>query len=96
MITTLYVIAICLFIILSSILCFIIVIQEGKNTGLGASFGGDPTNSLFGTSTADVLKKITAGLAIVFFTSCVFLSIWTSALGHKTVDTGSVMEQLED
>lgn len=63
-------------------LCAVILMQESKSTGLGASFGGDPGNSLFGTSTADVLKKFTAWLSVVFFVSCVILSIWTAAMGR--------------
>ncbi len=58
--TFLYFFAIALFMILCALLCFVILIQESKSTGLGASFGGDTTDSLFGTSTADVLKKFTA------------------------------------
>ena len=46
-----------LFIGLCALLCFVILIQESKSLGLGASFGGDAGDSLFGTSTASVLKK---------------------------------------
>lgn len=49
--------------------------------GLGASFGGDAGESLFGTSTADVLKKFTSWLACIFLASCVILSAWSSAIG---------------
>lgn len=49
--------------------------------GLGASFGGDAGTSLFGTSTAAIVKKITAWLAFIFFVGCIVLSLWTSALG---------------
>ena len=50
--------------------------------GLGASFGGGSSDSLFGTSTADVLKKFTAYLIAIFMISCIFLSLWTSSLGR--------------
>lgn len=54
--------------------------QESKSTGLGASFGGgDSSDSLFGVSTPDILKKITAYLAAVFMLGCIVLSYWTSA-----------------
>lgn len=51
--------------------------------GLGASFGGDVSTSMFGTSTADVLKKFTAYLATVFLVLCFILSLWTGSLGRK-------------
>ena len=72
-----------LFLILCSLLIFTILIQESKSMGLGASFGGDSADSLFGTSTADVLKKFTAYLIAIFMISCVVLSLWTSSLGRS-------------
>jgi preprotein translocase subunit SecG len=83
--STLYVISIILFIILCAVLCFVIMIQESKSTGLGASFGGEATDSLFGTSTADVLKKFTGWLALVFLVSCIILSLWTSSMERARV-----------
>lgn len=70
--------------LLCVVLCFVILIQESKSTGLGASFGGEATESIFGTSTADVLKKFTAWLATIFFIACIVLSFWTSAIGRPS------------
>ncbi len=72
-----------LFMGLSLVLCLAILVQESKSLGLGASFGGDPGESLFGTSTADVLKKFTAYLSVAFLIACVLLSLWAGALGKK-------------
>lgn len=55
--------------------------QESKSSGLGTSFGGEAGQSLFGTSTADVLKQFTAWLALIFLVSCILLSLWTNAMG---------------
>jgi preprotein translocase subunit SecG len=82
--TFVFYLALFLFIGISSLLCLVILIQESKSLGLGASFGGDPGDSVFGTSTADVLKKFTAYLAIIFMASCVLLSLWTTAIGRST------------
>lgn len=65
------------------LLCLVILMQESKTTGLGASFGGDAGDSVFGTSTADVLKTFTAYLAVAFLTLCILLSIWTQALARS-------------
>lgn len=81
--TFVYFAAIILFLILCVLLCFVILIQESKTTGLGASFGGDSTDSLFGTSTADVLKQFTGWLAAVFLVMCVLLSLWTASIGRS-------------
>ena len=54
--------------------------QESKSTGLGASFGGgDVSDSVFGVSTPEILKKVTGYLATIFMACCLVLSFWTSA-----------------
>jgi len=83
--TILYYVSIALFMILCVILCLVVLVQESKSLGLGASFGGDPGESLFGTSTAEVLKKFTAWLAFVFMIGCLLLSLWTSAIGRSKI-----------
>lgn len=72
-----------LFMLLCVLLCFVILIQEAKSLGLGASFGGDGGDSLFGTSTAEVLKKFTAYTAGIFLISCLLLSLWGATLGRS-------------
>jgi len=80
--TFIFYLALFLFMGLCALLCFVILVQESKSMGLGASFGGDAGDSLFGTSTADVLKKFTGWLALVFMISCVVLSLWSAAMGR--------------
>lgn len=85
-----------LFLILCGLLIFTILIQESKSMGLGASFGGDAADSLFGTSTADVLKKFTAYLIAIFMILCVVLSLWTSAVGRaRSNSLKSSVEEVE-
>ncbi len=76
-----------LFLILCALLCAVILLQESKSMGLGASFGGDTSDSLFGTSTADVLKKITGWLSVIFMATCVILSVWSSGIGRSKITT---------
>ena len=82
--TTFFYIFLVLFLLLCVLLCFTILIQQAKSLGLGASFGGDSGDSLFGTSTAQVLKKFTAYLATIFLIGCLILSLWSSALGRSS------------
>lgn len=88
-----YYLALIVFIIISLLLCFVILIQESKSMGMGASFGGDAGDSVFGTSTADVLKKFTAWLAVIFMGACIVLSLWTSALGRSSTQSTIQVEQ---
>ncbi len=95
--TFIYYTFIFLFLFLCVLLSFIVLIQDSKSFGLGASFGGDSSDSLFGTSTASVIKKVTAYMATIFLVSCVFLSLWTSALGRsQNVRELPSIEQIED
>jgi len=91
--TVLFYIGIVLFLIICVLLSFVILIQESKSMGLGASFGGDAGNSVFGTSTAQVLKKFTAYLALIFMIACVLLSVWSGSIG-KTSNAPAV--QIEE
>lgn len=81
--TFLYYLFLTIFLIFSIFTCLIILMQEAKSLGLGASFGGDSGDSLFGTSTAEVLKKFTAYLITFFMIGCVILSLWTANIGRK-------------
>lgn len=72
-----------LFLLLCVLLSLVILIQDSKSMGLGASFGGDTSDSVFGTSAADVLKKFTAYLAAFFMILCVVLSLWTGTIARS-------------
>ncbi len=86
-----------LFLILCTLLILVILSQESKGMGLGAAFGGDASNSLFGTSTADVLKKFTSYLIVIFMISCIVLSLWCGALGRsKARAVPTVIEEVQE
>jgi preprotein translocase subunit SecG len=93
--TTLFFICLFLFLLMCVILCFAILIQEAKSLGLGASFGGDNSDSLFGTSTADVLKRFTAYLSGAFLVVCFVLSLWSGALGRKEFSMTTMAPEVE-
>jgi len=97
MMTFIYFLAIALFLFLCVLLCGTIMIQESKSTGLGASFGGEASDSVFGTSTADVLKRFTALLGAIFLISCIILSLWTTSMGRSKASATQTfpVEELE-
>ena len=55
-----------LFFIVSLLLLLVILVQKPKQEGLGLAFGGG-AEQVFGAGAVDVLKKVTAFLAFVFF-----------------------------
>lgn len=93
--TTLFFVILFLFLGLCALLAFVILIQESKSMGLGASFGGDHGDSLFGTSTAAVLKKFTAYLAGSFMVVCLILSFWSSKIARSHIMSTPQIEMEE-
>ncbi|MBM9577243.1 preprotein translocase subunit SecG [Leptospira sp. 201903070] len=60
-----------LFVVVSLFLVLLVMIQTGKGGGL---LGGGSSQSVFGSSTADVLTKATRVTAILFIILSLFLS----------------------
>ncbi len=89
----LFYVAIIAFFLLCVSLAFLILIQESKSLGFGASFGGDAGSSLFGTSTPQVLKKMTAWFAVIFFVGCLALSYWSAGLSHREIPVTTYIEE---
>jgi preprotein translocase subunit SecG len=69
-----------LFLGVGVLLSLMVMMQESKNLGLGSSFGGDSSSSVFGAGTADVVKKVTAYLAVAFLAGCFILTYWSHSL----------------
>ena len=64
------------FIILSIIMTVIVLMQEGKNNGLGALTGSSDTywSKNKGKSKESVLKKVTVVLGVLYFALALILS----------------------
>ena len=68
-VVTLHVIA-CLFLI------SVVLLQQGKGQDLASAFGGGGTQTAFGPrGSANVLSRVTTGLAIVFMVTSLTLSL---------------------
>jgi preprotein translocase subunit SecG len=57
------------------LMMLVILMQRPKSEGLGAAFGGAVTENIFGAQTTNVLVKVTAWLAAIFFLVTFVLSI---------------------
>lgn len=90
-----YLFAIAFFLFLCLVLTGVILVQESKSSGLGASFGGDAGQSLFGVAAPQILKSFTAWLAALFMLLCVLLSFWTSLRGREPLSASTVVEDVE-
>lgn len=62
-------------VLLCVFMIFVILLQPGKDAGMGAAFGGGAATSAFGGRGAvTFLSKLTAACAILFFTTSLGLS----------------------
>lgn len=65
-----------IFVIVCVILILIVLLQSDKNSGMGII--GGSSQSTFGSSTADVVTKITAVLVVLFMVGALGLAILRS------------------
>jgi preprotein translocase subunit SecG len=67
-----------LHVIVSVALILVILLQTGKGSDIGAVFGGGSSQTLFGsTGPTSFLSKLTAGAAIIFMLTSLFLAYFS-------------------
>ena len=64
-----------------------VLLQQGRGADAGAGFGGGASNTLFGArGSASFLSRTTAILAVLFFSSSLFLAYLGDKQGKKSTD----------
>lgn len=90
----LYPIVVTIHVIVSIALILIILLQTGKGADIGAVFGGGGSNTLFGSSgPTSFLSKLTAGAAIVFMFTSLFLAYSVGNRPSSSIMKGNVPVQ---
>ncbi len=75
----------------------VILLQQGKGAGMGASFGAGASGTVFGApGSANILTKITTGLAIVFFITALALAVLSSQKKGEVNELLQTDETTED
>ena len=78
-----------LHVIVSITLILIILLQTGKGTDIGAVFGGGSSQTLFGSSgPTSFLGKLTAGAAVVFMLTSLYLAYSAGGRSSPTLMRG--------
>jgi len=80
-------------VITSLLLVLVILMQRPKSQGLGAAFGGDTADSLFGAQTTSVLGKLTVWLGIAFFVITLLIAI---LYARTTTGPSDIQKQLTE
>lgn len=78
-----------LFILNSLFLIFLVMVQTGKNSGMGSILGGS-SSTVFGASSADIMTKITRGTAISFIVFSLLLSFLFAKREEKIIPEGFI------
>ena len=73
------------------LLTLLVLMQKPRSEGLGAAFGGNFTDSIFGAQTSDVLTKGTIWLGGIFMAITLVLGVLYS---HRQADQSDIKEQL--
>jgi preprotein translocase subunit SecG len=82
------------YVFIALLMVLVILMQRPKSEGLGAAFGGGVTENIFGAQTTNVLTKITAWLATLFFLLTFVLSILYAHKGNT--ESGLRRELMKD
>jgi preprotein translocase subunit SecG len=80
-----------LFVFVALLMVLLILMQRPKSEGLGAAFGGGVTENIFGAQTTNVLTKMTAWLAGIFFLLTFALSV---LYAHKSMGDSALHREL--
>ena len=81
-----YTLIVILHVIVSIALILVILLQTGKGSDIGAVFGGGSSQTLFGsTGPTSFLSKLTAGAAIIFMLTSLFLAYFSGSGGSRSL-----------
>jgi len=68
------------------ILIGVILLQAGRGGGLSEAFGGDSSQTIFGTKASVFLTKATVVAACLYLFTCLGLGIMTSRRGRSLIE----------
>lgn len=76
------------------VLILVVLLQAGRGSTMGLSFGGGASQTVFGSSGGkNFFARLTSGLAIVFMVTSILLSIFSS---RSAQNYRGLMRQLPD
>ena len=85
-----YTLIVIVHIIVSVVMILVILLQTGKGSDIGAVFGGGSSQTLFGsTGPTSFLSKLTAGAAILFMVTSLFLAYFSSSGASRSIMKGA-------
>ena len=81
--------------LVSVLLILVVLIQNPKGGGVDSTFGGSGANQMFGAAkSADLIEKITWGLAVALFVLCIITAIMVNNAGVTSGGTGIPLQSI--
>jgi preprotein translocase subunit SecG len=80
-----YILVLIIHVLVCVFLIGVILLQGGRG-GLSETLGGGTAQSLFGGQVANVLTKVTAGVATVFVVTCLSLAYLSTMRGRSVIE----------
>ena len=81
--------------LVSVLLILVVLIQNPKGGGVDSTFGGAGANQMFGAAkSADLIEKITWGLAIALFVLCIITAIMVNNIGLSSGGAGVPLQSI--
>ena len=77
---------------IAMLLIALILVQQSKSTGLGTTFGGGGSDSLFGAHAGSHLTKLTIVFSLIFLVITLSLAVLTA---HRPGETSAVEANLK-
>ncbi len=68
------------------VLIAVILLQAGRGGGLSETFGGESSQTIFGTKISVFLTRATVVAACMYLVTCLVLGIMTSRRGRSLID----------
>ena len=85
-----YTLIVILHVVVSIAMILVILLQTGKGSDIGAVFGGGSSQTLFGSSgPTSFLSKLTAGAAILFMVTSLFLAYFSGSGSSRSIMQGA-------
>lgn len=82
-------------VVISGLLIFLVLMQQGKGADAGAAFGSGASGTVFGAQgTGTFLSRLTSILAAIFFVVCLAMAWLISSQTAGNVEQGSVMDSV--
>ena len=81
-----------IFVLVSLILIFMVVMTPSQGEGLAGAFGGMGSDTFFGTKAGQHINRFTVTLAVMFMVLAILIGRWSSkpeAKAHSTPGTSA-------